>query len=273
MKIRFKKYLSQYLACLVGRQALALTLALNLTLVNSYAQKRIDVGIDEQLGSTLPMDLSFQSSEGKIIQLKDLINKPTLISLVYYECPGVCNPMLNELAWTIDKVQLEPGKDFQVVSISFDHKETSQIAAKWKNNYLKTIKRKIDKNDWLFLTGDSLSIHKLTEVCGFYFKPAENQFLHTAALITISPQGKICRYIFGTEFNPFDVKMALLEAEAGKTNPTISKVLQFCFSYDPQGRLYTLNVKRIIGSVMLLGVGLFLSVLVFKKKKVVKTVV
>jgi len=235
-----------------------------------FAQKKIEVGIDEKLGNTLPLDLNFQTSEGKTVTLNEIINKPTLIALVYYECPGVCNPMQNELAWVIDKLQLEPGKDFQVVSISFDHTETYAVAAKWKKNYLLTIKRKFGPSNWLFLTGDSLNVHKLTEACGFYFKPADKQFVHAATLVTVTPQGKISRYLFGTDFNPFDVKMALLEAESGKTNPTISKVLQYCFSYDPNGRQYTLNITRIIGSVMLLGIGIFISVLIFKKKKVIK---
>jgi len=237
--------------------------------ISLYAQKEIEVGIDEKLGNTLPLDLTFQTSEGNTVALKDIINKPTLIALVYYECPGICNPMQSELAWTIDKLQLEPGKDFQVVSISFDHKETPAVAAKWKKNYLLTIKRELDPKDWIFLTGDSLNVHKLTEACGFHFKPADKQFVHAATLVTVSPQGKISRYIFGTNFNPFDVKMALLEAESGKTSPTISKVLQFCFSYDPNGRQYTLNVTRIVGSVMLVGIGIFLSVLLLKKKKTV----
>jgi len=235
--------------------------------ISIFAQKEVEVGIDEKLGNMLPLDLTFQTSEGKTVALKDIINKPTLIALVYYECPGICNPMQTELAWTIDRLQLEPGKDYQVVSISFDHKETPAVAAKWKKNYLLTINRKFDQNDWLFLTGDSLNIKKLTDACGFHFKPADKQFVHAATLITVTPQGKISRYIFGTTFNPFDVKMALLEAESGKTSPTISKVLQFCFSYDPYGRQYTLNITRIVGAVMLLGVGIFLGVLLLRKKK------
>ncbi len=233
-----------------------------------FAQKNIEVGIDEQLGNILPLDLKFQNSDGKTVALKDIINKPTILALVYYECPGLCNPMQNELAWTIDKLQLEPGKDFQVVSISFDNKETPVIAAKWKKNYLLTIKRKFDPNDWHFLTGDSLNIKKLTDACGFRFKPADKQYVHAATLIAISPQGKITRYMFGTNFNPFDVKMALLEAESGKASPTISKMLEFCFSYDPAGRQYTLNVTRIVGSIMLIGIGIFMSVLFIKKKRI-----
>jgi len=230
-------------------------------------QKHIEVGIDEKLGNTLPMDLSFKTSEGNTVQLKDIIKKPALIALVYYECPGICNPMQTELAWTIDKLQLEPGKDFQVLSISFDFTETPEVAAKWKKNYLLTIKRKFDKDNWLFLTGDSLSVHRLTDACGFYFKPADKQFLHAATLVAVTPQGKISRYLFGPDFNPFDVKMALLEAQSGKSSPTVTKVLQYCFSFDPEGRRYTLNITRIVGTVMILGIAGFVGVLLLKKKK------
>ncbi|MCL6098694.1 MAG: SCO family protein [Bacteroidetes bacterium] len=237
---------------------------------NFLAQEKIKVGIDEQLGHYLPMDLKFTESDGKVVSLKELITKPTILALVYYECPGLCNPMQSELAWTVDKLQLEPGTDFQVISLSFDNHETPAIAAKWKKNYLQTIKRKFDPADWTFLTGDSLSIKEVTDACGFYFRPADKQYVHASTLIAISPDGKITRYLFGTQFNPFDMKMALLEAEAGKTSPTITKVLQFCFSYDPSGRRYTLNILRIIGSVSLLGVGIFLGVLTIKKKKKIK---
>ena len=100
--------------------------------------------------------------------------------------------------------------------------------------------------------------------------PNENQYIHGGVVISVTPDGKISRYLFGKEFNPFDVKMALLEAKAGKSNPTISKVLEFCFSFDPKGRQYTLNVTRIIGSIMLVGVGAFFGVLVLKKRKLNK---
>ncbi|MBS3946454.1 MAG: SCO family protein [Melioribacter sp.] len=232
------------------------------------AQKPIEVGIDEKLGSYLPLDLTFTNSDGEKVILKDIIDKPVLLALVYYECPGICSPLLNELTWTIDKIQLEPGADFKIISLSFDNRETPEIAAKWKKNYLHTLKRPFDPADWIFLTGDSVNIHKLTDAAGYYFKKSsDDQFIHAGAVLTIAPDGKISRYLFGTSFNPFDVKMALIDAKAGKTNPTVSKFLQFCFSYDPEGRQYTLNVTRIIGSVMLLGVGIFLIVLLKKKKK------
>ncbi|MFC2133734.1 SCO family protein [Bacteroidota bacterium] len=239
-----------------------------LLIVNITAQnKQIEVGIDEQLGAYLPLELKFQNSRGDTMLLDEVIDRPVLLALVYYECPGICSPLLTELAWSVDKLQMEPLEDFKVVTLSFNHRETPEIAASWKRNYLASMKREFPDEAWLFLTGDSISIHKLTDAAGFHFIPSEQDFIHAGSVIAISPDGKISRYLFGTTFNPFDLKMALIDAQAGKTNPTIAKVLQFCFSFDPEGRKYTLNITRIIGSIMLLTVGIFFAVLVIRKKK------
>lgn len=236
--------------------------------VNLHAQsEKIDVGIDEQLGEYLPLHLKFQNSNGDTLLLVDVIDGPVLLALVYYECPGICSPLLNELAWSVDKLQMEPIEDFKVITLSFNHRETPAVAANWKRNYLASMKRPFPDDAWLFLTGDSTSIHKLTDKVGFYFIPSEEDFIHAGSVIAVSPKGKISRYLFGTSFNPFDLKMALIDAQAGKTNPTIAKVLQFCFSFDPEGRKYTLNITRIIGSIMLLSAGIFFMVLMIKKKK------
>jgi protein SCO1/2 len=234
------------------------------------ADNKGQVGIDEKPGNYIPMDLNFCNSNGDTVMLRNIITKPTLIALVYYQCAGVCSPMQMELAWTVDNIQLSPGKDFKVISISFDHHETPEIATKWKRSYLQTIKRKFDPDNWLFLTGDSITIKKLTDAFGFYFKPAEKQFIHASIVVAVSPQGKISRYLYGPDFNPFDVKMALLEAGSGESNPAITKALKYCFSFDPQGRKYTLNITRIIGAFMLGIVGIYLGVLLLKKKNPVK---
>ena len=226
------------------------------------------VGIDEKLGSYLPLDAKFVTSKGDTVTLKQVIDKPVLLALVYYECPGICSPMLNDLTWAVDRIELEPGADFKVVSISFDPRENSGIAAKWKKNYLHSIKRKFSENDWIFLTGDSTNIKKVTKAVGFNYRPSsDSEYVHPATVIAISPEGKISRYIFGIQFNQFDLKMALLEAKAGKSNPTISKVLQLCYSYSPEGRTYELDVTRIAGVLMLFGLGIFAVTVVFKKKR------
>ncbi|MCK9282602.1 MAG: SCO family protein [Melioribacteraceae bacterium] len=235
--------------------------------ISISAQKQIEVGIDEKLGAYLPLDTKFVTSENDTITLGEVINEPVLMALVYFECPGLCSPMLSELAWTIDKIDLVPGKDFKVIALSFDHHEDVKLSAKWKPNYMHLIKRDIPDSSWLFLTGDSINIKKVTDAVGFFFKPTQEDFIHAGTVITVSPKGMISRYLFGTSYNPFDTKMALIDAGSGKTNPTIAKVLEFCFSYDPAGRQYTLNITRIIGTVMLLGVGIFAGVLFFKKRK------
>ena len=197
----------------------------------------------------------------------DIITKPTLLAFVYYECPGICNNTLTELAWAIDRVDLVPGEDFEVVTISIDHDETAGIAAVSKVNYLTALQRKFSKEAWTFLVSDSLSISKITSSAGYYFKKYGDEYRHPGGIITISPKGKISRYIFGDQFNQFDLKMALLDAQAGKTNPTVAKMLQFCFSYDPEGQRYSLNITRIVGTIMLLMVGSLFAILVVRKKK------
>lgn len=247
---------------------ISIIILLIITSINYSQDEQISVGIDEQLGAMLPMDAEFHTSDGDTVSLSEIIDKPTLMALVYYECPGICSPLLTELAWVADKVDLEPGVDFEVLTISFAHQETPEVAAKWKRNYLASMKNPIPRDSWTFLTGDSININRVTETVGFRFIPAgEKDFTHAGALIAISPKGKVSRYIFGQTFNQFDVKMALIDAESGKTNPTIAKVLQYCFSYDPEGRRYSLNVMRIVGTITLMGIGLFAVLVVFKKKK------
>ncbi len=233
-----------------------------------YAQgKHIEIGIDEKLGNYLPLDAKFVTSDGDSVTLGRMLNKPTLLALVYYECPGICSPLQANLADAVDKIEMVPGKEFKVISLSFDQHEGPKISSKWKPNYLHIIKRPFADSDWVFLTGDSVNIKKVTDAAGFYFKPNDKNFIHAGTVIAVSSKGKISRYNYGIEYNPFDLKMALLDAGAGKTNPTIAKVLQFCFSYDPAGRRYSLNATRIAGSVMLLAVGIFIGILTIKRRK------
>jgi protein SCO1/2 len=228
--------------------------------------EHVEIGIDEKLGNFLPLDAVFTNSEGNEVKLKQVIDKPVLLAFVYYECPGICNNTMSELAWVVDRVDLEPEKDFKVITISIDNSETQKTAKIAKSNYLASLKRKFPKSAWEFLVGDSAQIYNVTKAAGFYFKKYGSDYRHPGGLITISPQGKISRYIFGSEFNQFDVKMALIDAQAGKTNPTVAKILQFCFSYDPEGRAYSVNITRIAGSIMLLAIFGFVFFLIKKKK-------
>lgn len=227
-----------------------------------------EVGIVEKLGNKIPLEIVFTNDEGEKVKLGDLIKKPTILMFVYYHCPGICSPLLTGVSEVVDNSELIPGKDYQLVTISFDHTETHEKAKKWKENHLNGLEKQIDKNSWAFLVGDSISVRKITNAVGFYFKPdGHGDFIHGAAIYSIAPDGKIIRYLFGTEFNPFDFKMAILEAEKGIPLPTVNRILKFCYSYDPQGRKYVFNFTRVFGTIILVSLAVFFVILISKKKK------
>ena len=214
------------------------------------------VGIEEHLGRILPLDLNVYDEQGQMIPLRSLVDRPTIFTFVYYRCPGICSPLLTELSEMVEKMDLEPGKDYRILTISFDHEETPDLAAAKKESYLSLMDRAIDPASWRFLTADSATIAQLTDAAGFYFKRDRNDFVHAGALIITSPEGKVTRYINGIHYLPFDIKMALIEASNGKVGPTIAKFLQFCYAYDPDAHSYTLDITRIgiLGTLVLVGV-------------------
>ena len=251
----------------------ALIFFFNIVLV-SAEDKKIEIGIDEQLGAKLPLNLSFNDEQGNKVLLKDLFTKPTVLAFVYYECPGICTPLMTSLAEVVNKVDLKPGEQYNIVTISMDQFETPKLAAKKKVNYMKIIETKFPEQSWKFLTGDSISIKKLADAAGFYFKREGDQFIHSGALIFVSSEGKICRYLFpnytdkyGYSILPFDFKMAIMETANGVESPTTARFLQFCFSYDPKGKTYTLNLMRIFGAGILLFAVIFVLYLKVKPKK------
>jgi protein SCO1/2 len=247
---------------------LFILLIIILGLGSNLLKADVEVGIVEKLGNYLPMDLEFTNDQGKKVILRDIIKKPTILMFVYYHCPGICSPLLTGVSEVVDRADIVPGKDYQLLTISFDHTESWDKAKKWKENHLKGLERQISPDAWYFLVGDSISVRKITDAVGFYFKPdGKGDFIHGAALYSIAPDGKIIRYLFGTEFNPFDFKMAVLEAEKGLPLPTVNRILKFCYSYDPQGRKYMFNVTRVAGTIMLIALSIFFVTLIAKKKK------
>lgn len=225
------------------------------------------VGIDEKLGTTIPMDLTFQDEYGQPVQLKSLFTKPTLLTLVYYRCPGICSPLLSGVADMVDRMDLAPGKDYNIVTVSFSPREDYIMASDKKKNYLGTMKKKIPEGSWRFLTGDSAAIAKLTDAVGFRYQKQGEDYMHSAVITAVSPNGMIARYLHGTNFLPLDVKLALTEASEFRTGPTINKLLKLCYSYDPAARKYVLNITRIAGGGMLVIIIGFVLMLTLKKKK------
>lgn len=230
-----------------------------------------EIGVVEHLNEYIPEGIMVMNTYGQLQDLKQLIVKPTVINLVYYRCPGICSPLMTSIAETIGATDLVLNKDYQVLTISFDPRESYDLAAKKRANYLNLITKEVDTEGWQFFTADSADIALLTKTIGFRYKKAGNDFMHPGLLTMVSPEGKITRYLQGTYFLPFEFKMAIIEASKGVSGPTINKVLQFCYSYDPAGQEYVLNVTKLAGSIILVIAIILFLVLAFKPKRKITT--
>lgn len=226
-----------------------------------------EVGIDEKLGATIPLDLVLKGEDGQPVPLRQLIDKPTLLTLNYFRCAGICTPQLSGVAEVLNRTEAIPGRDFQVLTVSFDGRDEPEIAAQKRTNYLGEITRPFPPAAWRFLTGPDATTRALADAVGFKFKQVDNDFVHAAAIIFISPQGKVTRYMYGTTYVPADLQMAAQEAARGEAQPTINKFLKFCFSYDPAGRKYVLNSTTIGATVIILAALAFVATLVRRGRK------
>ena len=227
-----------------------------------------ELGIYENLDAYLPEDIVLTDENYNVVNLKDKIDKPTVIALVYYECPGICSPLLEGVADVITRAKIDLGTEYQVFTVSFDPTEKPKLAKDKKANYAKLVKGKDVENGWTWFTGDSTNLSKLLNTLGYKVKKEGAEYIHPAAIMVVSPEAKITRYLHGTYFLPFDLKMAVIEASEGKSGPTINKVLQYCFSYDPEGKKYVLNFTKISGSIIiLLALSLFTGLLLSKKSR------
>lgn len=225
------------------------------------------VGIDEKLGQSIPPDLIFHDEKGNPVSLGQLIDRPTILAPVFLACPDVCSFLLANLSTVLGRFPAEPGREFLILTVSFDENEGPLLAMEKKKLYLKMIEKPFPEEAWKFLTGERENILALTDAIGFHFKREGNTFLHPVSLVILSPAGKITRYLYGTEILPLDLRMALLEASEGKTGPTISKVLRFCFSYDPKGRKYVFNALKVTGIVTLTFAFSFILFLVWRGRR------
>ncbi len=226
-----------------------------------------DIGVVEHLDTLLSPDIMVVTETNDTVPLVSLIDKPTILNLVYYRCPGICSPIMNSLAEVVDKMDMEIGKDYQILTVSFDKREAIDLGIKKKQNYLNQLKKKIDPQGWKFFVADSADIMRLTETVGFKFKLVGQDYIHPGMIAIFSPQAKLTRYLYGTYFLPFEVKLALSEASKGMSGPTINRVLQFCYTYDPQGRQYVLNVTKLSGIFIFFFGLVFLGILIFKPKR------
>ncbi len=216
------------------------------------ADENVEIGIIEKLDQPVPDDIMLTDESGNLVNMKSLIDKPTIVTFVYFNCPMLCSPLMNGLSEVMDKTDLVPGKDYQVLTIGFNTAEPLSLAIAKKKNYVRNMKTKGAAEGWKFFVADSANVAKSTEALGFRFKPAGTEFLHSATLIFVSPEGKITRYLNGTYFLPFEFKMAVVESSKGQVGPTINKILQYCYGYDSQAQRYVLDVTKIGGALILI---------------------
>ena len=231
-----------------------------------------NVGIEQHLDAQIPADLNFTDDTGRAVKLGDYFGKkPLILNLVYYNCPMLCGETLAGLTGSMKMIKFDVGNQFDVLTVSFNPKETPQIAAEKKKDYLKRYGRPNAAAGWHFLTGPPDSINALTKVVGFQYQydAAKNQYAHATAIMVLTPQGRISRYFYGVDFPPKDLRMGLVEASEGKIGNAVDQILLYCYHYDPAAGKYgavVANMLKIGGAItVLILAGLILILLRMEK--------
>jgi protein SCO1/2 len=228
------------------------------------------VGIDQKLNEQLPLDLVLKNENGESVKLGDYFGKkPVVLSLVYYQCPMLCNQVLNGMVTAFRVMSFAPGKEFDVVTISFDPRETPVLAAAKKKTYVDYLpddKRASAAAGWHFLTADEASIARITNAVGFryHWDEATNQFAHASAIYLATPQGRLARYFYGIEYAPRDLRLGLIEAAENKIGSPVDQLLLYCYHYDPATGKYgaaVMNMMRVGGVVTLIALAALLLAL------------
>ncbi len=227
----------------------------------------LGVGIDQKLDQQVPLNLMFKDEAGRLVPLSTYFQsgKPVLLALVYYRCPMLCTQILNGVAGSLKAISLDPGKDFEVVAVSFDPKDTPETAAAKKQMYLRRYARPNTSNGWHLLTGDEANIKALTDTVGYHYKydPATDQFAHASGIMVLTPEGRLSRYFYGVEYQPRDVRLGLVEASQNKIGSPVDQILLFCYHYDPVTGKYgtvVMNLVRFAGATFTLVCGVFLFI-------------
>jgi protein SCO1/2 len=225
------------------------------------------VGFDQKLDAQVPFDLSFRDEAGRAVELGDYFgDRPVILVLAYYRCPMLCTQVLNGLVKALLEVPLDVGRDFNVVTVSFDPRETPELAAAKKKSYLERYGRSGAEAGWHFLTGEQEPITRLTQAVGFRYRydPVNDQFAHASGIMVLTPRGKVSRYFYDISYSPRDLRLGLVEASNNRIGTASDQVLLFCFHYDPAEGKYgaaVMNFVRLGGVLTVLAVGAFVFVM------------
>jgi protein SCO1/2 len=225
------------------------------------------IGIEERTGAFLPLQTRFTAEDGREITLGEAVHGPTILSLVYYRCPNACDLLLIGVADAVRPLSGVPGKDYSLLTITIDERETPADALAAKRIALASIQKPFPPEAWRFLTGTAENIQLVADAVGFRFHRDGEEFDHPMGLVVLSPAGKVTRYLIGSEFLPVDLQISILEASTGTVGPTIARVLRFCLHYDAQNRRFTFNTLKVSAVVILTMAGILVAYLVFGGKR------
>jgi len=221
-----------------------------------------EVGVEEHLDARLPLDVEFLDEDGLTVRLSDYFDgvRPVILTLNYYRCPMLCGLQLNGVVTGLEQLDWTPGIEFEMVTVSIDPLETPELAKAKKQNYLKRYQRPAAARGWHFMTGRQDNIERLAETVGFRYAydAASGQYAHAAAIFVITPDGRVARYLYGIEYPPKSLKLALMEASEGKIGSTLDQLIMYCFHYDPASRRYApvaMNIMRLGGGATALILG------------------
>ena len=226
------------------------------------------VGITQKLDTQLPLNLTFRDETGQTVRLGDFFGKkPVILNFVYYRCSMLCPEVLVGLTTSMKGLKFELGKEFEVVSVSFDPSDTPEVATEKKAEYLKRYGHPERAAGWHFLTGQQDAITALTQAAGFGYQydPKTGQFAHATAIMVVTPQGKLAQYFYGVDFDPKDLRLGLVQASNEKIGNMVDQVLLYCYHYDPATGRYGAVVARVLklsGVATILALGLMIVVLV-----------
>jgi protein SCO1/2 len=225
-----------------------------------------DVGFDQNLNQMLPLDVELTDEHGRAVKIGDYFGKrPVVVAFVYYGCPMLCLQSLSSLAATLGVLSENPGEDFEVVSVSIDPRETPALALEKKNHYVERSGKPSIAQGWHYLTGTQANIERITKAAGFRYAwdASLQQYAHPAGIIIATPQGKVARYLFGIDYGPRDLRLALLDASEGKISSPLKKALLYCYHYDLATGRYSLAIMRLVrvaGAATVLSLGALIVV-------------
>jgi protein SCO1/2 len=226
-----------------------------------------EVAIDQRLDAAVPLDLPFRDESGAPVTLAQYFGKrPVILSLVYYDCPMLCTLVLNGLVRALRTLSFDPGREFEIVTVSFDPHDTPELATKKKATYLGEYARPGAEQGWHFLTGDQDAITRLAQAVGFHYSyvPEEKQFAHAAAIMVLTPDGRLSRYFFGVEYSGRDLRFGLIDAAERKIGTVVDHLLLYCYRYDPATGRYgavAMNLVRAGGVLTVVALGAFILIM------------